>query len=196
MHVVHNFHAPLILHCSKATDWEKRARQGSKKSYEVERSDPGLVSVLVVDCADYSYLLEVFAPPPLQGKGHSGECNLKLLHVRLAEGWPARAAEWKGSLGARPRAREKGAGAFRAARASIIPFPFQIPFSSVPFKPLSRAQLSRRVTAQDVVSYCTAKFVNLQPKIPQTCRQRTSTSCGCVKKRKCSLERKIFFFFS
>ena len=70
--------------------------------------------------------LEVFAPPPpppLQGKGHSGECN-SLLHVKQADEWPARAAEWKGYLGVRPRAREKGGGAFRASRASIIPSPF------------------------------------------------------------------------
>ena len=93
----------------------------------------------MVDGADlYSYLiifgifvrdlaetpkLEVFAPPPLQGKGHSGECN-SLLHVKQADEWPARAAEWKGYLGVRPRAREKGGGAFRASRASIIPSPF------------------------------------------------------------------------
>ena len=65
--------------------------------------------------------LEVFAPPPpLQGKGHSGECN-SLLHVKQADERPARAAEWKGYLGVRPRAREKGGGAFRASRASIIP---------------------------------------------------------------------------
>ena len=73
------------------------------------------------------------------------------------------------------------------------PFPFQL--LSCPFKRLSRAQASRRVTVQDVVSYCTAKFLNLQTKIPESCIQRTSTSCACVKKKKCNLERKIFDFF-
>ena len=77
-------------------------------------------------------------PPPPQGKRHSGECNSKLLHVKQADEWPARAAEWKGYLGARPRAREKGGGAFRASRASIIPSPF----SCFPF--LSNACHARR----------------------------------------------------
>lgn len=76
-------------------------------------------------------------PPPLQGKGHSGECN-SLLHVKQADEWPARAAEWKGYL-ARPRAREKGGGAFRASRATIIPSPFSC------FPVLSNACHARRL---------------------------------------------------
>lgn len=165
----------------------------------------------MVDGADlYSYLiiygifvrdvaetpkLEVFAPPPppLQGKGHSGECN-SLLHVKQADEWPARAAEWKGYLGVRPRAREKGGGAFRASRASIIPSPFSQAFISFQ-TPVTRAG-SRRVTVQDAVSYCTAKFLNLQTKIPESCIQRTSTNSACVKKRKRRLERKILIFFT
>lgn len=80
-------------------------------------------------------------PPPLppQGKGHSGEYNSKLLHVKQAEGWPARTVEWKEYLGARPRARERGGGAFRASRASII----SSPFSCFPF--LSNACHARRL---------------------------------------------------
>ena len=80
-----------------------------------------------------------FPPLPPQGKGHSGEYNSKLLHVKQAEGWPARTVEWKEYLGARPRAREKGGGAFRASRASIIPSPF----SCFPF--LSNACHARRL---------------------------------------------------
>ena len=67
------------------------------------------------------------------------------------------------------------------------PFPFQTP--------VTRAG-SRRVTVQDAVSYCTAKFLNLQTKIPESCIQRTSTSCACVKKRKRRLERKLLIFFT
>ena len=81
--------------------------------------------------------LEVFGPPFPQGKGHSSECY-SLLHVKQADEWPEGAAEWQGYLGARPRAREKGGGAFSASRVSIIPSPF----SCFPF--LSNACHARR----------------------------------------------------
>ena len=89
-------------------------------------------------------------------------------------------------------ARE-GKGRRGLSRFSRVHNPF--PFYFISFQtPVTRAG-SRRVTVQDAVSYCTAKFLNLQTKIQESCIQRTSTSCACVKKRKCNLERKIFDFF-
>ena len=92
----------------------------------------------MVDGADlYSYLiifgifvrdlaetpkLEVFAPPRLQGKGHSGECN-SLLHVKQADEWPARGRVERifGSETAREGKGRRGLSRFSRVHN---PFPF------------------------------------------------------------------------